>query len=269
MTAPKPSSRPPTWDPEQYLTFGGHRLRPALELLLRIPLAEPARVVDLGCGAGNVTTHLRARWPRAEILGIDNSPQMLEEAAASFIRVAEPGVTWLEADLTTWKPDSPPDVLYANASLHWVEDQRGLFSRLMGWLAPGGVLAVQMPRNFGQPSHTLMNDAAASGPWAERLARVEQRVPVEDPEFYHDLLAPLSTQVDVWETRYLQVLTGENPVAEFTKGSWLKPKLDALEEPWKSEFEAEYRRLVLAAYPPRKDGATLFPFTRLFMIAVK
>ncbi len=260
----KPSPRPSTWDPAQYLAFGGHRLRPALELLLRIPLTDPARVVDLGCGAGNVTTHLRNRWPRAEIVGIDNSPQMLEEAAR-----AEPGVKWVEADLTTWEPDAAPDVLYANASLHWVEDQRGLFSRLMGWLAPGGALAVQMPRNFDQPSHTLMNDAAAAGPWAERLARVEQRVPVEDPESYHDLLAPLAAQVDVWETRYLQVLEGDNPVAEFTKGSWLKPKLDALEEPWKSEFEAEYRRLVLASYPPRKDGTTLFPFTRLFIIAIK
>ena len=264
ITTGKDSPPASSWDPAQYLAFGGRRLRPALELLSRIPHTEPARVVDLGCGAGNVTDHLRARWPRAEMVGIDSSPQMLEEAAR-----AAPGVTWVEADLTTWEPDTPPDVFYANASLHWAEDQQGLFTRLMGMLAPGGALAVQMPRNFDQPSHTLMNDAAAAGPWAERLGQVKQRIPVEVPEYYYSLLAPLATQVDVWETRYLQVLTGENPVAEFTKGSWLKPKLDALEEPWKSEFEAEYRRLILAAYPPREDGTTLFPFTRLFMVAMK
>ena len=252
------------WDPGQYLAFGGHRLRPALELLMRIPLEAPARVVDLGCGAGNVTVHLRRRWPGAEITGVDNSPEMLAAAAQAVSDVA-----WREYDLTAWTPDSPPDVIYANASLHWARDQAALFSRLMGLLAPGGVLAAQMPRNFGQPSHTLMADAAAAGPWAETLARLDRTVPVEGPEFYDDLLTPLSAQVDIWETRYVQVLTGENPVAEFTKGSWLKPLLDALEEPHKSGFETDYRRRVLEAYPPREDGSTLFPFTRLFVVAVK
>lgn len=253
-----------TWDPAQYLAFAGQRLRPALELLARIPLAAPARVVDLGCGAGNVTVHLRRRWPQAEIVGVDHSPEMLAAAAE-----AEPSATWEEADLVTWQPAAPPDVIYANASLHWVDDQTALFTRLVGLLAPGGVLAVQMPRNFDQPSHTLMGEAAQAGPWAQRLAQVRRRVPVEGPAFYYDLLAARCAQVDVWETRYLQVLSGENPVAEFTKGSWLKPMLDALAEPQRSDFEADYRRRVLAAYPPRADGATLFPFTRLFMVAVK
>ncbi len=252
------------WDPKQYLAFDDHRLRPALELLQRIPLEAPERVVDLGCGPGNVTGYLRERWPEAAISGVDSSPEMLAAAKQSVLEVE-----WRQADMAAWTPEAPPDVIYANASLHWAEHHASLFPRLIGFLAEGGVLAVQMPRNFGQPSHTTMSVAAAKGPWTEKLAGVERRAPVAEPDFYYGLLAPLSAGLDVWETSYVQVLTGENPVAEFTKGSWLKPLLDALEEPERSGFEAEYRRLVLEAYPPREDGTTLFPFTRLFMVAVK
>ncbi len=253
-----------TWDPAQYLAFGDHRLRPALELLARIPHEAPARVVDLGCGAGNVTRFLRLRWPEAEMTGIDTSPEMLAEAAKE-----EPGVDWRAGSFATWQPEQPVDVIYSNAALHWEGDHQGLFPRLLGCLAPGGVLAVQMPRNFGEPSHTSMRVVAANGPWAEKLAGVMRPDPVSEPDFYYGLLAPLAAKLDMWETRYVQVLKGENPVAEFTKGSWLKPILDALEEPQRSGFEAEYRRLVLEAYPPREDGVTLFPFTRLFILAAR
>lgn len=260
-----------TWDPNQYLAFGDHRLRPALELLMRIPLEAPARVVDLGCGPGNVTAHLRRRWPDAAITGIDNSPEMLAKAELALAKMeqAGPGVEWREGDFDTWRPEAPVDVIYANASLHWAEDQEALFPRLMEYLAPGGALAVQMPRNFGQPSHTSMGEVAIKGPWAEALARVQRSAPVAEPDFYYDLLAPRCGSLDLWETRYVQVLEGENPVAQFTKGSWLKPMLDALEEPERSEFEAAYREKVLQYYPPREDGTTLFPFNRMFMVAVK
>jgi trans-aconitate 2-methyltransferase len=253
-----------TWDPTQYLAFAGHRLRPALELLGRVPVQSPQRVVDLGCGAGNVTAYLRRRWPQAALVGVDSSAEMLATAAE-----AQPGIAWVRADVATWVPDAPPDVIYANASLHWVEDHATLFSRLVGLLGAGGALAVQMPRNFDQPSHTLMHDAAAAGPWAARLAGLQRAVPVREPAFYYDRLAPHCKVVDLWETRYVQVLSGENPVAEFTKGSWLKPLLDALAEPERSAFEADYRRRVRAAYPPRPDGTTLFPFTRLFIVATR
>jgi trans-aconitate 2-methyltransferase len=255
-----------TWDPAQYLSFADHRLRPALELLARIPLEAPARVVDLGCGAGNVTRHLRQRWPHAELTGIDSSAEMLAKA-----RAAEASVRWEQADFGTWRPAAgqAPDVIYSNAALHWLPGHEALFPRLMGFLAPGGALAVQMPRNFGEPSHTLMGDVVRSGPWAARLAGLLRPAPVGEPQRYYDLLAPVSRAVDLWETRYVQVLSGENPVAEFTKGSWLKPLLDELEEPQRSAFEAEYRRRVTLAYPRRPDGQTLFPFLRLFIVALK
>lgn len=256
------NSKDISWNPGRYLALGGHRLRPALDLLGRIPLAAPLRVVDLGCGAGNVTGYLRRRWPEAGIIGLDNSPRMLAAAAEQA-----PGIDWLEADLAGWKPESPVDVLYSNAALHWLPGHDSLLPRLAGYLAPGGVLAIQMPRNFEAPSHTVMYDVADNGPWSDKLARLGNRQPVAGPEFYHGLLAPLVQELDIWETEYLQVLSGDNPVADFTKGSWLKAMLDALDEPQKGEFEAEYRRAVALAYPRRADGSTLFPFKRLFIVA--
>ena len=254
------------WDPRQYLAFADHRLRPALELLARVPLEQPKRVVDLGCGAGTVTGHLRRRWPAAEVTGVDSSPEMLAQAA----RVEMPGAParWEQADIGTWRPAAPVDLIYSNAALHWLGDHAAHFPRLAGLLAPGGVLAVQMPHNQAAPSHTLMARAAQAGPWRERVSGRTRTAPtVAEPAFYYDLLAPRCRSVDVWETEYQQVMSGENPVAEFTKGSALKYLLDALEEPERSGFEAEYRRLVLEAYPKRHAGKTLFPFRRLFIVA--
>jgi trans-aconitate 2-methyltransferase len=253
------------WDPRQYLAFANQRLRPALELLARIPLEAPARAIDLGCGTGTVTGYLRGRWPSAELAGVDNSPEMLAQAAQAA--VAGPPVRWEQADLATWRPAEPCDVIYSNAALHWIGDHAAQFPRLVRLLAPGGVLAVQMPRNFSAPSHVLMTTAAQAGPWRERLRGRMHAAPVADPAVYYDLLAPLCKSVDVWETEYQQVLMGENPVAEFTKGSWLKSLLDALDEPERSQFEAVYRKLVLEAYPKRHAGHTLFPFKRLFIVA--
>lgn len=253
------------WDPHLYLAFANHRLRPALELMARVPLERPTRVVDLGCGAGNVTPHLRSRWPEAELTGVDNSPEMLAQAAKAPIPGAP--VRWEAGDLATWTPGHPVDVIYSNAALHWIGSHETQFPRLAQTLAPGGVLAVQMPRNFAAPSHALMTTAAQAGPWRERLRPLMNAAPVREPGFYYDVLAPLCKTVDVWEAEYQQVLSGENPVADFTKGSWLKSLLDALQEPERGQFEAEYRRLVLDAYPKRHGGMTLFPFKRLFIVA--
>jgi trans-aconitate 2-methyltransferase len=251
-----------TWDPHQYLTFASHRLRPALELLLRVPAESPQQVIDLGCGPGNVTRYLRERWPQATITGVDNSAEMLAEAAQ-----AVPDGRWEVGDMTRWAPKEPADVLYSNAALQWAEHHETLFPRLVENIRPGGALAVQMPRNFGAPSHTLMFETAAEGPWASVLDGVQRRSPVAEPEYYYDLLAPLTASVEIWETDYHQALSGEDPVAEYTRGSWLKTLLDAMEEPLRSEYWNEYRRRVRLAYPQRADGHTLFAFKRMFIVA--
>jgi trans-aconitate 2-methyltransferase len=250
------------WDPGQYLKFAGPRLRPAVDLLQHIDMESPETVYDLGAGAGNVTRLIAARWPAARVIGLDGSAEMLAKAAAE-----NPGIEWQEADLATWRPNRPATIIYSNAALHWLDYHDRLLPGLFAALAPQGVLAVQMPRNFGARSHTLITETALGGPWRKTLEPLLRPSPVAEPEFYYDLLAPLAASLDIWETEYLQVLDGVNPVKEWTKGTWLLPLLAALEEPERSRFEAAYAERVAAAYPPRGDGKTLFPFRRMFIIA--
>jgi trans-aconitate 2-methyltransferase len=250
------------WDPGQYLKFAGPRLRPALDLLQRIDKEAPATVYDLGAGAGNVTRLLAARWPEASVVGVDSSREMLAKAAAE-----NPQIEWQQADLASWRPARPAELIYSNAALHWLDHHDRLLPGLFASLAPRGVLAVQMPRNFGARSHTLITETALSGPWRARLEPLLRPAPVAEPAFYYDLLAPLAATLDIWESEYLQVLDGANPVKEWTKGTWLGPLLAALDEPERGHFEAAYAERVAAVYPPRGDGKTLFPFRRMFLIA--
>jgi len=252
-----------TWDPSQYLKFADHRLRPALDLLARIPAAEPGAVFDLGCGAGNVTKLLAERWPKARVTGLDSSMAMLEKARAA----AAPRIAFVHAELARWTAPVPASVVYSNAALHWLESHETLFPRLMGQLAPGGALAVQMPRNHRAPSHTLMVEAAEAGPWRAKLAPVRGIRAVHDPDAYYRMLAPLASRIDIWECEYLQVLEGENPVVEWTKGTGLRPYLDALDDAAKKGFLAAYAERIAKAYPPQPDGRTLFPFRRIFIVA--
>lgn len=253
-----------SWDPTQYLKFAGERLRPAIDLLARIPVVAPKTVVDLGCGAGNLTPLILQRWPDAQFTGVDSSAAMLAKARQDYA-----AAEFVEADIATWRPDRPADVLYTNAALHWLDGHDMLIPGLLEAVAPGGWLAIQMPRNFGAPSHTSIVETIEQGPWRAKLEPHLRRKPVQEPQYYWRLLHGLAASLDIWETEYLQVLSGDNPVAEYTKGTWLKQFLDRLDEPERSAFEADYRRRVAAAYPKESDGRTLFPFRRLFILAQK
>jgi trans-aconitate 2-methyltransferase len=250
------------WDPAQYLKFSQPRLRPALELLARVQLQAPARIYDLGCGTGALTTIMAERWPGAVVTGVDGSSDMLERAASTV-----PNVRWLRQDIATWSPVAPAYLIYSNAALHWLPDHERLLRRLIAYLAPAGTLAVQMPRNFSAPSHIAIAEAAREGPWRERLEPLLHETPVAEPRWYLDLLSSLCAHVDLWQTEYFQILSGDNPVKEWTKGTWLQPLLAALAEPERSAFEAAYARRVARAYTPRADGTTVLPFLRLFFIA--
>ena len=251
-----------SWDPQQYLKFGGERLRPAHDLLARIPLHEPRTIVDLGCGTGTVTALLRARWPAAHITGVDNSSAMLERARATL-----PTVEWEAADLAQWAPRKPVDLLVSNAALHWLDHHPTLFPRLMAQLAPNGVLAVQMPAQHAAPSHQLGFALAESPPWRALLRDLVRRRPILDAAEYYALLRPHASALDLWFTEYVQVLSGANPVAEFTKGSFVGVWLAALPDAEASAFEREYRDAIAQAYPAGPDGTTLFPFRRFFLVA--
>ena len=258
-----------SWNPAQYLQFAGERLRPALDLLARIPLERPRTIVDLGCGAGNVTKLLGERWPDARIIGVDNSPEMLDEARAATRPDAR--YTFVAADLARWQPDAPVDLIYSNAALHWLPDHGQLFARLAAMLSSGGVLAVQMPDNFRAPSHTTIAALARGERWRAKLSAIVRDPPVAAAADYFGWLSPRMTRVDIWLTDYLQVLEprddGEHPVAAWTKGTWLVPILAALDDGERHEFLREYMQQLAIAYPAREDGRTLFPFRRLFIVA--
>jgi trans-aconitate 2-methyltransferase len=250
------------WDPAVYLQYADERLRPALDLLARVPLAAPSRVVDLGCGAGNVTVVLKRRFPAATVVGVDGSAPMLAGA-----RTAAPDCGFSQADIAVWAPDEAPDLIYSNAALHWLGGHEGLFPRLLGTLAPGGVLAVQMPFMHDAPIRALQYQVAAQGPWAGRLAGIGSAPPILPPASYWDLLRPHCAALDMWETIYMHALQGEDAVVRWAMGSSLRPFLDALPADQREDFLAAYRATVNPVYPRRPDGTTLLAFHRLFMVA--
>jgi trans-aconitate 2-methyltransferase len=251
----------PSWDPQQYTRFADHRLRPGLDLLARVPDLPPGDIWDLGCGNGALAPFLLGRWPDRRVHGLDSSAEMLAAA-----RTAAPAVAFESGDIGRWQAPAPAALLYANAALQWLPDHGALFPRLLGMLAPGGVLAVQMPHNHDSPSHQAMREAAADGAWSARLHNVRSIAPVAEPAAYHRMLAG-GAALDIWETEYLHVLAGPDPVVEWTKGTGLRPYLDRLEGDDRQGFLAAYAARVAAAYPPEPDGRTLFPFRRLFVVA--
>lgn len=252
----------PGWDPEQYLRFADERLRPAMDLLARVDLDAPARVVDLGCGAGNVTALLARRFPAAEVVGVDASEPMLEAA-----RAAAPGCRFVAADIGAWTPAAPPDLIYSNAALHWLGAHEVLFPRLLSLLAPGGVLAVQMPAMHDAPFRRLQSEVAASGPWAQALRGAGSARDILAPEAYWDMLRPHAAALDLWQTIYMHALHGEDAVVEWASGSSLRPFLDKLPDVQRGPFRAAYAEALRPHYKRRPDGTTLLPFRRLFILA--
>lgn len=258
-----------SWSPGQYLRFSDHRLRPAIELLARIPLASPKVIFDLGCGTGNVTRIIVERWHSARVHGLDNSTEMLEKAQQ------QPGeIQWIELDIENWTPDEAPDLIFSNAALHWVERHDELFPRLASYVNRGGCLAVQMPLSWDATSHRLMRKTLANGGAAGRplgtkaLRQKMARRWVEDAQFYYDILARNAYTVDIWETEYLHVLEGKDPVLEWVKGTGLRPILNGLADKEKKMFLTEYSCRLNDAYPVRPNGSTLYPFRRLFIVAL-
>ncbi len=262
------------WDAERYLRHADDRARPFADLLARVPplpVAAP-RVADLGCGPGNATAGLLARrWPAARITGYDNSPAMLERAAALAGPTEGGGsLSFTFADLTRWTPDGAYDLIVSNAALHWVPGHARALPEWARALPPGGVLAFQVPYNLDAPVHALMRETAAGPRWAERLRGVLRGTgSVSAPEAYLDLFARRGFAVDVWETTYLHVLSGEDAVLDWVSGTGLRPVLAALaaDPPERDAFVAEYGARLREAYP-RAPYGTVLPFRRLFCVAV-
>jgi trans-aconitate 2-methyltransferase len=257
-------STPFTWDPDRYLAFSDERGRPFVDLLARVGAERPGTVVDLGCGTGNLTVLLAQRWPGARVLGVDSSEEMVRAAPS------DAGVEFTVGDIRDWPAPGDPiaggvDVLISNAALQWVPGHLALLPGLVSVLAPGGCLAFQVPGNFDEPSHTIRRELAAEPAYAEHTAGVA--VPeAHDPATYLHVLRELGCEVDAWETTYLHVLDGPDPVFRWVSGTGARPTLESLPPDLRSAFEEEFKARLRAAYPERAGGVVL-PFRRVFVVA--
>jgi trans-aconitate 2-methyltransferase len=249
------------WDPIRYLDFADERSRPFMDLLGRVHAADPKLVVDLGCGPGQLTASLAERWPGAQIAGLDSSPEMIMRAA----EFAGPRVRFQVQDLRDWQPETSVDVIISNATLQWVPGHRALLPSLVSSLTADGWLAFQVPGNFDEPSHRLLHLLAAEPRYAPMLADVAWPA-AADAASYLDDLAGLGCSVDAWETTYLHVLSGPNPVFRWISGTGARPALQALPDDHRAQFVAEYQELLDQAYPMRPYG-TVLPFRRIFVVA--
>ena len=267
------------WDATQYLRFGGERGRPFIDLLARVGAELPEYVVDMGCGPGNLTVLLAERWPAAAVCGVDSSPQMIEAArklvgpdalrstgSGPTLTSHAPGLSFVLDDIRHWEPQSLPDVIVSNAVLQWVPGHRELLVRWADRLADDGWLAFQVPGNFDQPSYAILREMVASARWRPLLRDVELNRQSADPADYAELLAQAGCEVDAWETTYVHILQGEDPVLRWYKSTGLRPVLAALDADQAGDFLAEYGTRVREAYPPRPFG-TIFPFRRVFAVA--
>jgi trans-aconitate 2-methyltransferase len=250
------------WDPRQYGRYADERGRPFVDLVARVGAAAPRRVVDLGCGPGTLTAMLATRWPDALVEGVDASEEMIASAGS----LAGDRLSFRVGDVSSWQVPADADVVISNATLHWVPEHAALVSAWAAALPADGWLAFQVPGNFDAPSHTLMRSLASSPRWAALLPDdVLRHDVVATPAAYARLLQDAGLVADVWETTYLHVLTGPDPVLDWQRGTGLRPVLAALSEPDAAEFSASFAAALREAYPATPQG-TLFPFRRIFAV---
>ncbi len=260
----KPAGNVGAWDPQQYLRYAAYRARPAEDLMSRLVLEVPGAIYDLGCGPGNLTRQLQRKWPDRRIVGVDSSPDMLADARKKY---GDSGIDWRAGDIASWQADESAALVFTNAALHWLGDHDVLIPRLMRQVAPGGMLAIQMPDTARAKYHRCIWEVKESPRWKARLAAV---LPHDNPhpaEFYYDLLSPLAAPVDVWQTEYRHVLSGEHPVTEWIRSTGLVPMLSVLDVSEQKAFIADYNAAAAAAYPRQSDGQVLFDMHRIFIVA--
>jgi trans-aconitate 2-methyltransferase len=254
----------PVWNPDQYLKFNEERSRPAMDLCARIASPSPAWILDVGCGTGNSTAILRERWPSAHILGLDNSAEMIERA-----RQDHPEGDWVLADASCFTAPGRFDIVFSNAALQWLPDHDQLLPSLFSLLAPGGVLAVQVPVNTGSPLWQAVLAQAGREPWKRRLAGMARSPMALEARAYYEILAPLAPRVELWETTYQHVMADHQALIAWYEGTGMRPYLEALDGPeQRSQFKAELLEALRPLYPPCANGRLLFGFRRLFLLAM-
>jgi trans-aconitate 2-methyltransferase len=252
------------WDSRLYLKFESDRTRPPRDLLAQLPLARARKVVDLGCGPGNSTELLVERYPDAKVIGLDSSPDMLRKA-----RERLPALEFVQADVAQWRPEPDTDLLFSNATFQWVPDHPAVLKRLLAALEPGGVLAVQMPDNKTELTHTLMAEVAREGGWLSAETKGLDRGNPLDPEEYYDLFRPHCQTLDMWHTVYAHVLDNPAAIVEWFRSTALRPYMTPLTDEAREAYLAAYERRIAEVYRPRCDGKVILNFPRFFIVAVR
>lgn len=256
----------PNWDAEQYRKFESERTRAASDLLQHVNCDSVQSIVDLGCGPGNSTILLQERFPQAKIVGVDNSQSMLDEARKTY-----PQISFVLGDIADWHADYSPCLIFANASLHWLDRHEHVFPQLFSQLRSGGQLAIQMPKTFNARTHLLMRELACAEKWKDFFQNLHTypAASVKEPGFYYDLLSPMAAKVDIWQTEYSHIVNSPNDVVEWVKGSGLRPYLELLPESKQAEFISEYQNEIDKYYKPQADGKVILPYPRFFLIATR
>lgn len=255
----------PTWDANLYLKFAKERLQPSLGLISRVNLADPRRIIDLGCGPGNSTAILRQHWADSDITGLDNSAEMIAAATKAY-----PAEKWILGNAASWIADKPFNLVFSNAALQWLPDHESLFPHLMSQVALGGALAIQIPAHYQSPLHLLTLEVSQQRSWSDKMELPRNALTKKTPAFYYEILQPLSAKLEIWETEYYHILDSPEDIVEWFRGTGLRPFLEALQtEEQKKHFEQLLLDGITLAYPRQKDGRVLFPFRRLFVIAYR
>ncbi len=253
------------WNVNLYLKFGNERTQPSIDLVSRINLGNPQRIIDVGCGPGNSTEILRLRWPNARVAGLDNSPEMIAAATQSH-----PDQEWILADASAWQAALPYDLVFSNAVLQWLPNHGQLIPQLLGQVAQGGALAFQIPSRAYSPTHQFTLEVAEEPEWAQRLAAARHGFTMERPAFYYDVLAGAASRVDIWETEYYHIMADHQAIMQWINGAAVRPFLDALgTEEQRQRFTWLLTERVVQAYQRQRDGKILFPFRRLFVVAYR
>ncbi|MFL2769398.1 MAG: methyltransferase domain-containing protein [Rhodospirillaceae bacterium] len=253
-----------SWDPDVYLSYQAYRARPAFDLMKQIKLDIDGNIVDLGCGPGNVTKHLKDTWPNRVVTGVDKSETMLARARDSY-----PEISWEKGDIATWTAEQPMALIFSNAALHWLSNHHQVLPRLLRSVKTGGWLAFQIPVTEESEYQKCIQATVNSRRWSNRLANVWTYKNPMDPNYYYDLLTNDSTSIDIWMTDYHHILEGQNPVADWIMGTGLTPYLAVLNKAEQTNFISDYKQRVLAAYPKHANGKTLFLMKRIFVLAQK
>ncbi|HMN29736.1 MAG TPA: methyltransferase domain-containing protein [Caldilineaceae bacterium] len=252
------------WNPELYLRFNQERTQPAIDLLKRIDIHAPQKILDVGCGPGNSTRPLAQRWPEAHVFGIDSSVAMIEKAKADY-----PTSQWAVMDALDIRYANQFDIVFSNAVIHWIPDHESLIRRLVQALTEQGVLAIQMPLYHEMPVYALV-DQLYHEMFPESRFAIGSVFNFHSADYYYDLLSQLPCAFSLWETSYIHVMTSHQQIVDMIKSTGLKPYLDEIrDDAQKTDFANAVLYNLPAIYPRQRDGRVLFPFKRLFLIAGK